>query len=107
MGFGIMKSPPKIISASASRALVATVAGTVSQAIPTLPDGSRARYLMISTNIQVLIAIGGSTVDAGVVGGVLIRPEGPPMIFDVSGQTHVSVNATGVGTCWLQALANQ
>lgn len=107
MGIGIMKSPPKFAPGAAARVVVVLAAGEVDSPLPVLPDGQRPRYVMISSNLAAVICFGDAGVSASTNGMVNIPANGMPMIFDVSGYTHISTLAAGAGALWCTALTNQ
>lgn len=107
MGMGIMKSPPKFAPGATARVVVVLAAGEVDSPLPVLPDGSRPRYVMISSNTAAIICFGDATVSATTNGMVNIPANGTPMIFDVTGYTHISTLAAAAGALWCAALTNQ
>lgn len=98
-----LKSPPKIVAGSTAR-LQLTVATTVySMALPTLANGESPKYVLVATNTHGVtphIAFGDSTVQASLTKDGFYPPDALPMIFDVSGYTHVSA-VTPSGSCSL------
>lgn len=104
MGMGIMKAPPKLAGTATSITLAAS---QVRGAIPNLPDGTRARYVMVSATIATTIAFGNSAVDATATPQVYLPAGNLPMIFDVTGYTHMSTNSGGAGTALICAVSNQ
>ena len=89
----------------------ATNAANPPIALPTLPDGSNAKYMLVSvSNGDIRFAFGDSTItipdDAG-TGNFLMIPVQAYMVFDTAGFTHVSMGTRSViGTLSLMAITS-
>lgn len=103
---GAMKFAPE----AAARTVITLAAAEVDGALPVLRGANgateRARYVLVSTNLQATIAFGDSTVSA-TTNGMFIMVPGDSQVFDVTGYTHISTLAGGAGQLIVAALTNQ
>jgi hypothetical protein len=102
-----LKSPPKI-GGPGSTAAINTTWTTVS--IPTLPDGSYPRFVMLTIDSYQYVGLRHLGPGMGFTRGIGLQPDNWPYIFDVHGQTQVMLYRTLAATptdVHLTPLANQ
>jgi len=91
-----LKSPPAV--AANSSITEATVTAVTTAALPTRADGSSAKYILVSVNIQTWLNVGDSTVSASGLLGIYMGQD-TVYVFNVAGKTHYShrrVSADGI-----------
>ena len=103
-----MHKPPQI-EVDASSVGVALLIGQAELAIPTLGNGDPARFVMISVNIESVVAVkvGLAGVDSDTDPHFYMNLSSGPIVINVTGQKAIDFTATEVGVAIVIPLSNQ